>query len=176
MIGQQVRARRMQLHMSLTDVAKRSRLSVPFLSQLERGNTGASLESLTQIAQALEISLSYFCEASPHNPVRAPQQFQRFSLAGSEVVYARMGSSDDECRLEPLLVMLPPYSAAEPPTHTGEAFLLVLQGRLGLWLNSEERTLEAGHTAHFRPGAHYTWRNPTPEEVRLAWVGTPRLF
>lgn len=175
-IGQQVRARRMQLHMSITDVAKKAGLSVPFLSQLERGNTGASLESLQHIAKALEVSLSFFCETTYHNPVRSPKQFRQFVLDASEVNYARIGSEDTECHLEPLMVLLPPRCASATLRHVGEVFLLVLQGSLSLCIEGKEHRLETGHTAHFKPGARFSWRNDSDQEARLAWVGTPKLF
>ena len=176
-IGQQVRARRMQLQLSITDVAKKAGLSVPFLSQLERGNTGASLESLQEIARALEVSLSYFYENhTGHNPVRTPQQFQHFSLGGSDTAYARMGVADSECHLEPLMVTLSPRSTAETLRHMGEAFVLVLCGKLSLCIEGKEHYLETGHTAHFKPGIRFSWRNDTDQEVQLAWVGTPKLF
>jgi len=176
-IGQQVRARRMQLQLSITDVSRRSGLSVPFLSQLERGNTGASLESLQEIAKALEVSLSYFIhQPSRPNPVRQPQQFQNFFLGASDIAYARMGSGDSECHLEPLMVVLPPKCKEDTLRHMGEVFLMVLQGKLNLCIEGKEHRLECGHTAHFKPGIRFSWRNDTDHEVRLAWVGTPKLF
>lgn len=176
-LGSQIRARRMQLQLTLTELAGRSGLSVPFLSQIEHGHSGVSLESLQQLARGLEVSLNFFT----HNPdgpcpVRSPQQFQHFSLSGSQTRYAHIGSSDSECSLEPLQVVLPAGCAEEVLQHQGEVFLTVLQGKLSLCLQGQEHLLLAGHTAHFKPGTRYTWHNPTDQEVCLMWVGTPKVF
>ncbi len=176
-IGDRIRSRRMQLQFSITELSKRSGLSSPFLSQLEHGHTQASLDSLLKIAKALEVSLSYFTpDSNGHNPVRSPQQFHYFSLETSDTKYARMGLGDSECRLEPLLVTLPPRCADNILPHLGEAFLLVLQGVLRVCISGEEHLLLTGHTAHLKPGVPYSWCNDTPEEVRLFWVVTPKLF
>lgn len=176
-LGDRVRSRRMQLQLSIVQLSKRSGLSSPFLSQLERGQTRASFESLLKIAEALEVSLSYF----EHKPtklgaVRAPEEFHRFSLAHSEVTYARMGLGDRESQLEPLLITLPPDAKAQSLNHSGEAFFTVVEGRLRMCLEGKEYGLEEGHAVHLKPGTHYTWHNDYPHPTKLIWVGTPQLF
>ena len=175
--GPQIRARRMQMQLSLTELARRSGLSIPFLSQLERGHTGISLESLQQLARGLEVSLNFFVPQSSNPcPVRSPREFQQFWLGNSDVTYAHIGSRDAECRLEALLIVLPPKSGEEVLKHQGEAFLMVLQGSLSLCLGGHKHLLEMGYTAHLKAGTPYTWSNPTEHEVRLSWVGTPKIF
>ena len=176
-IGPQIRSRRLQLQLTLTELASRSNLSVAFLSELERGLIGASLSSLQSLAEALEVSLSYFVPSpGPQHLVRGPKQFQHFVLQDSKVGYSRIGSSDSECQLEPLMLVLPPQCSEHSPHHQGEAFVLVLRGKLKLCLQGQEQLLKSGETVHFKPGDHFTWHNPTDKETRLVWVGTPRMF
>ena len=178
-VGQRIKARRMQLHYTIAEVAKRSRLSSPFLSQLEHGKTQASLDSLVRIAKALEVNLSFFTVnpdgADSQHAIRTPDLYRHFSVATSKVTYAQLGLSDSERQLEPLLLTLTPNST-ETLSHVGEAFLMVLQGVLKLHLADQEFLLETNHTAHLKPGVSYSCCNPTTQEVRLLWVGTPRLF
>jgi transcriptional regulator with XRE-family HTH domain len=176
-VGRQMRARRMQLQLTLTELAKRSGLSVPFLSQLEHGHSGVSLDSLQQLARGLEVGLDFFVH-SPDGPcpVRSPRQFQHFLLSDHQTRFANAGSRDSECVLEALQVVLPAGCNEEGLEHQGEAFLVVLQGKLSLCIQGEEHLLHSGYTAHFKPGASYSWRNPSDSEVRLMWVGTPRVF
>lgn len=178
-VGQRVRARRMQLQLRIKDLAERSGLSCPFLSQLEHGHTQASVESLIRISKALEVSLSYLVDSfTPGSmfSILAPKQFHYFSLLGSAASFARIGIGDNQRQLEPLLIALPPYTHIEKLDHVGEAFLFVLQGGLEVCISDQTYRLEAGHAAHLLPGIRYSYTNPNTVESRLVWVGTPRLF
>ncbi len=176
-IGERIRSRRLQLRLSIAQVARHSGLSSPFLSQLEHSHTQASLESLLKIAKALEVSLSYFdSNSNGHRVVRTPQHFHHFLLGSSGTSYARMGSGDSQSLLEPLLVTVPPNSGLETLNHFGEIFFTVLQGRLWVCMEGQEYLLEEGHGVHIKPGINHSWRNPGSKETKLIWVGTPRLF
>lgn len=176
-IGFMIRARRLQLHLTLTELAKRSGLSTPFLSQAERGESGLSLSSLVRVAEALGVSLNYFVTTTAQdNQVRTPSELEFFTLDGLPVQYARLGSGDKDRELEALLVVIPPGYSSEPLRHAGEEFFYVLQGELVVHLNGATNRLGPGSTAHFKSGMRHKWRNVGEGEVRLIWVGTPTLF
>ncbi len=176
-MGFMIRARRLQLHMTLTELAKRSGLSTPFLSQAERGESGLSLSSLVRVAEALGVSLNYFVATEgPDTQVRSPTDLEFFTLDGLPVRYARLGSTAQDRELEPLLVVVPAEYTSEPLRHAGEEFFYILQGRLVVFLNDTTYELGPGSTAHFKSGVRHRWRNVGKEEVRLIWVGTPTLF
>jgi quercetin dioxygenase-like cupin family protein len=120
--------------------------------------------------------MGYFDTSNGDSEVRTPQEFLNFLLGNTGTRYARMGSGDRDHQLEPLLITVPPNSQTEKLNHLGEAFFMVLQGKLWVCLEGKEYRLEEGHTAHSKPGLAYSWRNEGPQEVRLIWVGTPRLF
>lgn len=176
-IGPRIRTRRIQLGLTLSELSKRAGLSVAFLSELERNLSGVSLNTLERIATALQVSINYLVPGSGGlSPIRRPKQFERFVLQDSLVSYARMGRTDSEYQLEPLLLILPPRCAEHRVQHLGEAFVLVMQGKLKLCIKGQKQVLRNGDTAHFKMGDPYTWHNPTDKEVRLVWVGTPRMF
>lgn len=176
-IGFMIRARRLQLQMTLTELARRSGLSAPFLSQAERGESGLSLSSLVRVAEALGVSVNYFVATDQQDTqVRAPSDLDFFTLDGLPVRYARLGSHATGRDLEPLLVVIPPNYTSQPLRHAGEEFFYVLQGRLTVHLNGTAHELGPGSTAHFKSGLRHKWRNEGREEVRLIWVGTPTLF
>jgi len=52
-----IRARRLLLGLHLADVAAPSKVSVSFLSRFERGQRGASNETLRRLAATLELPL-----------------------------------------------------------------------------------------------------------------------
>src|SRR6266540_1164075 len=57
-IGPRVRALREGMDLSLRDLAERSGVSAPMLSQVERGETSPTLSVAARIAGGLELSLS----------------------------------------------------------------------------------------------------------------------
>src|SRR5436305_8959087 len=58
MVGPRVRALREGMGLSLRDLAERSGVSAPMLSQVERGDTSPTLSVADRIASGLELSLS----------------------------------------------------------------------------------------------------------------------
>ena len=57
-LGARVRALREAMDLSLRDLAERSGVSAPMLSQVERGETSPTLQVATRIAHGLELRLS----------------------------------------------------------------------------------------------------------------------
>src|SRR3954467_1938742 len=57
-IGPRVRALREAMDLSLRDLAERSGVSAPMLSQVERGETSPTLQIASRIAHGLELRLS----------------------------------------------------------------------------------------------------------------------
>jgi transcriptional regulator with XRE-family HTH domain len=57
-LGQRIRSLREAMSLSLRDLAERSGVSAPMLSQVERGETSPTLQVATRIAHGLELRLS----------------------------------------------------------------------------------------------------------------------
>ena len=57
-VGERVRALREAMDLSLRDLAERSGVSAPMLSQVERGETSPTLQVASRIARGLELRLS----------------------------------------------------------------------------------------------------------------------
>src|SRR2546421_11596374 len=57
-IGNRIRALREAMELSLRDLAERSGVSAPMLSQVERGETSPTLAVASRIASGLELKLS----------------------------------------------------------------------------------------------------------------------
>lgn len=53
-LGERLRERRRQLRMTLKDVAEEAKISIPYLSDVERDKAQPPLDTLTRIASALE--------------------------------------------------------------------------------------------------------------------------
>src|ERR671929_428106 len=76
-VGPRVRALREGMGLSLRDLADRSGVSAPMLSQVERGETSPTLQVAQRISSGLELSLSQLLrldEAPPVAIVRADER------------------------------------------------------------------------------------------------------
>lgn len=57
-LGERLRARRIALDLTLSAVAEESGLSLPYVSNLERGRGNPTVEALTSLARALRVPLA----------------------------------------------------------------------------------------------------------------------
>jgi transcriptional regulator with XRE-family HTH domain len=64
-IGETIRNFRLQKGMSQGDIEKRTGLLRCYLSRVENGHTGPSLDTLAKIANSLDVPLSHFFAESP---------------------------------------------------------------------------------------------------------------
>src|ERR1700759_2856272 len=68
-VGLRIRALREAMGLSLRDLAQRSGVSAPMLSQVERGETSPTLASAAQIPAGLELALSQLLRLDEGHPV-----------------------------------------------------------------------------------------------------------
>lgn len=176
-ISELICARRMQLRLTLTELSKRSGLSIPFLSQIEKGDKGLSVSSLKRIADALEVSMNYFLDTQEDDEcVHSVDNLHFFGINGSKVRYSRLGSSQKGRELEPLYVVIPSGYESEISKHAGEEFFYVLKGKITITVGKKEYSLGPGNTIHYKSTQRHGWRNDGKEEAHLISVNSMALF
>lgn len=152
--GEQIRARRKELGLSLEELAQRTGLTASFLSLVERDMSNPSLESLRHIAEALEVPPFYFsadgpaAAMSPHPVVRRAERIKITFPPGdvtSELLVPNLRS-----KLEVFISRVQPAAGnvARAPKTASEECLYVLEGRLRVVLNDQEYILEAGDSIY----------------------------
>ncbi|MFJ5553393.1 helix-turn-helix domain-containing protein [Streptomyces sp. NPDC093225] len=173
-VGRVIRARRKERGVPMAELAARSGLSQPFLSQLERGLTTPSLSSIYRIAEALDVAPGTFLRP-PARPGtvshESDPQVIRVSEAAGQVARVLIpgGSSG----------LMEAYEHHFEPgrgergwfRHPGEDFLYVLEGEIVLELEGEEPlTLRAGQSAHHRGDVPHRCRLATETAARTLLV------
>jgi mannose-6-phosphate isomerase-like protein (cupin superfamily)/DNA-binding XRE family transcriptional regulator len=172
-----IRDRRRRLGMTLQALADTCGLSVPFLSQVERDLAMPSLVSLTSIARALGVEMSYFVGApSPGQIVRRGEQPEHLQFGSGPVVYTRLSGRHEERKMEALLITVPPGMASPVAHREGEGFWYMLEGEMEMWVGQEHFLLRAGDSAHFDQRHPYRMHNTGTVDVKMLWVGTPALL
>jgi len=164
-LGGIVRSRRRALGLTLSELADRTRLSKPFLSQVENGVGTPSLTSLFALARVLETTAEALLAGPPIEPVVVIRTAEgaRYPISDQEAgAQRRQITGADE-----------PFSAAEyivePGTDlggfeasTGRDMLHVLAGRLTVDVRRDgaetSHDLLPGDTILYDTGDAHRWR------------------
>lgn len=171
-----VKLRRKELGMTLRELAEKSGLSSPFLSQVERSQAVPSMVSLTKLADAMGVDLKYFMEI-PHDDsiVHRGDDLPVIEM-DSPVTYYNMSSALTNRKLDGILMSIPAGHVFPIDRREGEDFLYVLKGELNAVVGDVRTSLRAGDAMHFDSRVPHTARNDSDQEVLLLYVGTPSVF
>lgn len=174
--GQRFRRLRTRRGLSLAQVARATKVSVGFLSALERGQMRSSISTLRRIARFYGTNILSLFETAAENP-RLVRPCQRKVLETSPGVRMEL-LAWGQTAMEPHLFRVKPGGGSgESYSHEGEEFLHVLRGDFEIWLNGEERyRLKPGDSLYFESSTPHRWRNPGRSETWLLWVNTPPTF
>lgn len=127
-LGERLRAHRRKLGLTIAQVAERAGLSMPYVSNLERGRGNPTLDALTSLAEALDLPLALLVGEDTDGPSDSweallksiPDSLQRFAktqdfLHEIQDLANRQNEDYDELRQRVLLGM-----AAAPRRSSGE--------------------------------------------------------
>jgi XRE family transcriptional regulator, regulator of sulfur utilization len=173
-VGQRVRALREAMGLSLRDLAERSGVSAPMLSQVERGETSPTLAVAGKIAAGLELSLSQLLRLDEGGSVSVVPAHARLRGGGArghsyEVVTPGLPGQ----RAEVSLHVLKPGAATggpdDPPMHEPGAreTAVVTGGRLRLVCDGVAYDLVEGDAVTFDADLPHRFENPDGREARF---------
>lgn len=174
--GQRFRRLRTRRGLSLAQVARATKVSVGFLSALERGQMRSSISTLRRIARFYGTNILSLFETAAENArlVRPNQRKVLETTPGVRMELLAWGQT----AMEPHLFRVKPGGGSgESYSHEGEEFLHILRGEFEIWLNSKEHyRLKPGDSLYFESSTPHRWRNPGRSETWLLWVNTPPTF
>ncbi|MFI8713023.1 helix-turn-helix domain-containing protein [Brevibacillus brevis] len=174
-IGVLIKSLRVGKKKTLKQIAEKTQLSISFLSQVERGKSSITLESLKKISEALGVSPGYFFsgESSGGNGQVRRAGKERSGLPHAPFVYEDLSSDLVNSMLVPILVTLSPHGEKGTPfVHQGQEFIYVLEGVLTLLLGEEEHDLFPGDSIHMDSSVPHNWVNRTGEVTRFLCVNS----
>jgi XRE family transcriptional regulator, regulator of sulfur utilization len=177
-IGPRVRALREAMELSLRDLAERSGVSAPMLSQVERGETSPTLQVAGRIAAGLELRLSQLLrldEAGSVTVVRAHERRRAGSARRGhtfEILTAPLPGQRAELSRHVLAAGARTGGPGDPPMHEpgSREIALVERGTVVLDIDGERHALHAGDTVTFDADLPHHFENPGPTEVALLGV------
>lgn len=168
-LGERLRERRLQLGLTLKDVADGAGLSVGFISQIERGITTPSLVSLIHVCRMLKAEVGDFLtQPRGDKPVTRHDQRPVYAIGGNAVSYERLSAAFPGNVLRSMIIHEPPGFRSEPASHEGEEIYFILEGSLTVEIDGEPNILEAGDSVHFPSiRTHVTWNHTTQNTTIL---------
>lgn len=176
-VGALIRARRLQMKMTLQQLGDASAISVGYLSQVERDHSTPSLGTLAQISRALDVGIEFFIAApSAEDALTRNGARQRFSVGGSSIVYERIGAEFPGSVLSSFILTIPPGYRSEVVSHEGEEILFMLEGTITQQVDNTVLTMSAGDSLHFRGNRPHAWWNDSDLPARMLWTGTLFMF
>ncbi|MGC1619194.1 MAG: cupin domain-containing protein [Candidatus Acidiferrum sp.] len=174
--GLRFRRLRTRRGLSLAQVAHATKVSIGFLSALERGQMHSSISTLRRIARFYRTNILSLFETAAENPrlVRPGQRKVLETTPGVRMELLAWGQT----AMEPHLFRIKPGGGSgESYSHEGEEFLHILRGDFEIWLNGEEHyRLKPGDSLYFESSTPHRWKNPGRSETWLLWVNTPPTF
>lgn len=175
-IGNKIRTIRKERGFTLEIMATKTGLSKGLLSQVERGISQPSLDSLWKITKALESSIIHFFEDVDQKHVHVTRKEKRRQMVFPEStgVYSLLSAGGNtklglmEVRLDPGQVVSDRFVQQD-----GEECFVVSEGRIVVRFSDEEYQLSAGDSISFDSSKNHLVENNGSDEAVLIWAVTP---
>ncbi|PWR21302.1 cupin domain-containing protein [Zavarzinia aquatilis] len=168
-IGHKLRARRLELGMTLDEVAAAAALTKSFLSAVERDQTSPSVASLLAVCDVLRLQVGALFEAAGEAVVRVADR--RPIEFGGEGVSDLLISPASTRRFQAVLSHLAPGADGGAELYSlraAEVFVLIEAGAVDIRFDGEVVTLSAGDTLTYDPRRPHSFGNASATEPAAA--------
>jgi transcriptional regulator with XRE-family HTH domain len=177
-LGPRIRALREAMELSLRDLAERSGVSAPMLSQVERGETSPTLHVATRIAAGLELRLSQLLRLDEQGAVTVVRkEDRRKGPAGAsghqyEILTPPLPGQRAELSRHTLAPGAITGGPGDPPMHEpgSRETALVQAGGVALHCDGQRYELGAGDCVTFDADLPHHFENPGSDEAVLLAV------
>jgi transcriptional regulator with XRE-family HTH domain len=177
-LGARVRTLREAMDLSLRDLAVRSGVSAPMLSQVERGETSPTLQVATRIAHGLELRLSQLLRLDETGAVTVVHRDERrvgpsgAAGHGYEILTPPLPGQRAELSVHTLAPGAVTGGPGDPPMHEpgSRETALVQRGAVVLHCDGARHELAAGDCVTFDADLPHHFENPADTEAVLLAV------
>ncbi len=175
-VGPRVKALREAMDLSLRDLAERSGVSAPMLSQVERGETSPTLNVAERIASGLDLTLSQLLrldEAAHVVVIRTDERRARERRGHrTEELTPPLPGQRADVSMHSLEPGAATGRAGDPPLHEPGAreTAVVLSGSVALLIDDERHDLDAGDSVTFDADLPHHFSNEGSEQAEFLAV------
>lgn len=168
-LGSKIRELRQNNQYTLQDIAAKTGLSKPLISQIENDHVVPPVATLLKLARALNVGLAYFFQdevgddkiAVTRSSERVRVERRPHHRKGEvNYVYETLETKKTSKQMEPFLVEFPSQDTGDMVfvSHDGEEFLHVLEGTLEFRSVDRVEVLEAGDSIYFESDLSHSFR------------------
>ncbi len=151
MLGNKIRAKRLQRKFSLRQLAEATGFTASFLSQIERNLAMPSIMSLRKLAEALEVPIFYFLldDGEGQLVVRKSER-KILNFPESHLTFELLTPGLNH-KIEMITARLEPGAATcdRKLSHPGEECTLVLEGTMQIEVDEDVYILEEGDSIYY---------------------------
>jgi transcriptional regulator with XRE-family HTH domain len=175
-LGPRIRALREGMDLSLRELAARSGVSAPMLSQVERGETSPTLQVAARIAAGLDLRLSQLLRLDEDGAVsvvrRAERRGERRDGHAYEVLTPPLPGQRAEVTQHTLQPGARTGAAGDPPMHEpgSRETVIVTRGAVTFSCDGTDHELGEGDAVTFDADLPHHFVNPKEEEAVLLGV------
>lgn len=175
-VGVRIRALREAMGFSLRDLAERSGVSAPMLSQVERGETSPTLAVAEKIAAGLELTLSQLLrlDEGEHVSISRGGKRRRYSRGGHrfEELTPPLPGQRADVSLHTLEPGATTGGPGDPPMHEpgSRETAVVLEGTLALFVEGARHDLSSSDSVTFDADLPHHFENEGEEQTRFLAV------
>lgn len=184
-LGSKIRELRLKKNYTLQDVAAKTGLSKPFLSQIENDHVVPPVATLLRLARAFNVNLAHFFQdevgsdkiaITRHNERIRVEKRPHHRKGEVNYVYETLETKKTNKQMEPFLVEFPVQDSSEMVfmNHDGEEFLHVLEGTLEFRSVSRVEVLESGDSIYFESDLSHSFRclgEKAARAIVVVWSG-----
>jgi transcriptional regulator with XRE-family HTH domain len=177
--GATLRTARHDAKLTLRELALMSRLSISYLSQIERDLLVPSVDALRRIAEAVDIPAGALAFTAGARRSKAAVGIVRHDARkrirfGDDPIEYEMLTPDAQGRVSVLALTVPPSgSGGEASSHPGEDIVIVQQGALQIEVGGIWHTIDAGDSIRFSSEIPHRWRNGGSVPATVLWISSP---
>jgi transcriptional regulator with XRE-family HTH domain len=177
--GEKLRTVREKKHLTLKSVAEKADVSESLVSQIERNKVSPAIDTLLDIADALDISLEFlFEEFSRNRHLSVVHEFDRRKINEEHVIYEEVSdpfSGAGENSFESYIIRIPPKAKTRRGNfgHLGKEMGVVLNGEGILHYGNREIKIAEGDSVTFNASSPHFIENVCDTEFDAIWMVTP---
>jgi transcriptional regulator with XRE-family HTH domain len=175
-LGPRIKALREAMELSLRDLAERSGVSAPMLSQVERGETSPTLQVASKIAAGLELRLSQLLRLDEDGAVSVVRKGERRKGGRRghryEILTPPLPGQRAELSRHTLAPGAVTGGPGDPPMHEpgSRETAVVESGAVILECDGHRHELAAGDCVTFDADVPHHFENPTTDDAVLLAV------
>jgi transcriptional regulator with XRE-family HTH domain len=175
-LGAEIRRLRRARGHTLGDVASRAGVSTSMLSMLERGLAGASIGTLVAVSSALGVQMAELFHVDSGNSGPVQRRSDQVVVQTSPGITRRVVNGDEGNGVEMSILELEPGSdtSAKPIRHSGQEYLLVLEGPVTTTLSDDLYHLDTGDGMTFDAEQPHIFTNSGTTSARMVLVALAR--